>query len=98
VENYLTEGKDGNLLLKVKAVPGSSSSSVLGVVNDCLRVSVRAVPEKGKANKELVALLAAYFGTSRSNIEVIAGLTSRQKLIRITNLDYESARKRLSLS
>jgi uncharacterized protein (TIGR00251 family) len=98
VENYLTEGKEGNLLLKVKVTPGSSSSSVIGVVNDCLRVSLRSAPEKGKANKELVEVLAAFFNTKRAAIEVVSGLTSRQKLIRISNLDYETARKRLSLS
>jgi len=46
-------------------------------------VSTPAAPERNKANLDIIALLAEHFGVARSQVEIIAGGTSRQKKIRI---------------
>ncbi|MAK64241.1 MAG: hypothetical protein CMF75_05775 [Maricaulis sp.] len=48
-----------------------------------LAVKVRAVPEKGKANAALVALLAKQLGLPKRDVDVIRGATSRLKTVRI---------------
>ena len=48
-----------------------------------LRVRVSAVPDKGKANAAVVALLARVLGVSKSSIRVTSGETSRLKTISI---------------
>ncbi len=48
-----------------------------------LKARVRAVPEKGKANKALVRLLAGHFGIAKSAITITAGKTSRLKTVMI---------------
>ena len=48
-----------------------------------MRAYVRAVPEKGKANKALIKLLARQTGLARSAMTVIAGAHSRTKVILI---------------
>lgn len=48
-----------------------------------LAARVAAVPEKGAANAALVALLAARFGVSKAAVEIVSGLTSRVKTVRV---------------
>lgn len=73
--------------IDVKVVPRSSRSEVAGAMADgTLKVKVAAVPEKGKANAELCAVLAAHFGVAARQVEVIAGTTSTRKRVRISGL------------
>lgn len=73
--------------IDVKVVPRSSRSEVAGTMADgALKVKVAAVPEKGKANAELCAVLAAHFGVAGRQVEVIAGATSTRKRVRISGL------------
>ncbi len=70
--------------LAVKVVPRSAASSVAGAMADgTLKVKVAAVPEKGKANAELCAVLARHFRVPLSAVSVIAGATSTRKRVRI---------------
>lgn len=70
--------------LDVKVVPRASRSEVTGAMADgSLRVKVAAVPEKGKANEELCAVLARHFGVALREVEVISGATSTRKRVRI---------------
>lgn len=48
-----------------------------------LKVRLAAVPEKGKANAELCAVIAREYGVPASKVEVIAGATSTRKTVRI---------------
>jgi uncharacterized protein YggU (UPF0235/DUF167 family) len=48
-----------------------------------LKVKVAAIPEKGKANDELCAVLARHYNVPVRDVEVIAGLTSTRKRVRI---------------
>jgi uncharacterized protein (TIGR00251 family) len=76
--------RDGSLVLDIKVVPRARSSEVSALMADgSLKVKVTAAPEKGKANDEVCAVLAAFLGVPRRNVEVILGQTSRQKRVRI---------------
>lgn len=71
--------------LDVKVVPRSSRSEVAGTMSDgTLKVKVMAVPEKGKANAEVCAVLAAHFGVPVRDVAVIAGATATRKRVRVT--------------
>jgi len=70
--------------LAIKVVPRASRSEVAGTMADgSLKVKVAAVPEKGKANAELCAVLARHFDVLPSAVEVIAGAASTRKRVRI---------------
>jgi uncharacterized protein len=60
-----------------------------------LKVRVRAVPEKGKANQALIALMAKAFGVAKSRISLLSGDTQRKKILRI-DADPEEIEKRLA--
>ena len=71
----------------VKVVPRASRSEVAGLMDDgALKVKVAAVPEKGKANVELCEVLARHYSVPIRDVEVITGLTSTRKRVRISSL------------
>lgn len=76
--------RDGSLVLDVKVIPRSHTGEVAErMVNGALKVKVTAVPERGKANDEVCALLAGYLDVPKRNVEVILGHASPQKRVRI---------------
>ncbi len=88
------------LLLFLKVTPNASRDEIGEVVADVdgqgqLVVRVRAVPEKGKANKAVVKLIAKKLGCRASAVEVLKGDTSRQKQICIADLSEEELMARL---
>ncbi|MCL4853514.1 MAG: YggU family protein [Bryobacteraceae bacterium] len=71
--------------LRVKVIPKSSKSEVIGYLPDgTLKVKIAAAPERGKANAELCALLAKQFGVPRKNVVIVSGETSQHKHVRIS--------------
>jgi len=48
-----------------------------------ITIYLRSKPERGKANKELVERLASYFEVSKGKVQIISGLTSRNKVVEI---------------
>jgi len=70
-------------LINVKVIPKASKSEVIGLENDVLRVRLKAVPEKGEANEELIRLLAEYYGIPKSQITIVSGLKSRLKRVKL---------------
>jgi hypothetical protein len=46
-------------------------------------ISINSPPEKGKANKEIVKMLAKKFDVSISKIQILLGEKSKEKIINI---------------
>ncbi len=79
------QGRTGAVSFRVKVIPKSPRTEVAGTLADgTIKIKLAAVPEKGKANAELCAFLAREFGLSRNRVEVVAGATSPQKIVRIS--------------
>lgn len=78
---------DGALSLTLRIRPGARETKVTGVLEDgTIKISVRAAPEHGKANVELIKFLAKAFDVPRGNVELIAGEADRRKIVRITGV------------
>ena len=58
-------------------------SGKIAVSGNEITIFLRSRPEKGKANKELIAKLANYFAISTNKVHIISGVTSSKKLIEI---------------
>ena len=69
--------------IQVKVTPRASRNEITEAQNGVLKVKLTSAPEKGKANRTLIKLLAKRFGVAQSNVEIIQGLTSKTKLVRI---------------
>lgn len=76
--------ENGRMKLRVKATPNAKSSEVIGWEEDpragkVLRVRIAAPPVEGKANAELIRVLAGWLGVARSEVRLEKGGTSRIK-------------------
>ena len=72
-------------IIQVKVKPGARRS-LLSVSPDGLYVAeVKAQPVDGKANAELLALVAAHFGCPRAAVRIKSGGSARTKRIQISD-------------
>lgn len=83
---------DRGCIVAVRATPNAKLNRVQGVRDGVILVSVTQVAEKGKANKAIKKLLAKSLGLRQSQIQLIRGETSRDKLFLLESLDMEAAR------
>ena len=72
--------------LEVRVSPGSSRSKVSGLHGGGIKVAVRAPPQKGRANEEVIEVLAEFFGVPERNVSVVSGHTSKTKRVRLIGL------------
>ena len=84
----ITEHDEG-CCLPVRAQPGARKAGVLGEQAGALKVAVTAPPQDGRANKALVGTLAELLGVRRSQVELLAGATGRDKRFLIRGLSRE---------
>lgn len=69
--------------VSVRVVPNSSKNEVVGLYDGVLKVKVCAVPEKGKANKAVIELLAKYYGVKKPQVILLSGETSSHKVFQV---------------
>lgn len=74
-------------ILSVSVVPGASKSEIVGVEGGALKVRLAAPPVEGKANRELVRLLARALGVRGSDVEIVAGHRARLKKVQVYGAD-----------
>lgn len=65
----------------LKVVARSSRQKVEKISEGDYKIWVKAVPEKGKANQEIIEILAGYFETTKSKIKIVGGKTSSKKMV-----------------
>jgi uncharacterized protein (TIGR00251 family) len=85
----------GGVLLQVRAHAGAKRSEIRSFQDGMLKVSVAQAPEKGKANKSIIELLADALSLKKSQIELISGATSPQKKFLIRDIDRETLASRI---
>jgi uncharacterized protein YggU (UPF0235/DUF167 family) len=77
------------LALHLRVTPNAASDRIEGLETradgaEVLKVRVRAVPEAGKANKAVIALIAGLLDVPKSAVAVTAGETGRLKSLLIS--------------
>lgn len=83
---------NSGVVLSVRTQPGSSKNRIIGEYGGRLKLAVTAAPEKGKANKAVIELLADALHTNESSLRIISGESSRDKKIMIDGLTPEDIR------
>lgn len=68
--------------IKVKVKPNSKTDEV-SLEGDSFIVKVKEPPREGKANQAVIKLLAEHFGVSQSQVRILSGFRSRNKVIEI---------------
>jgi uncharacterized protein (TIGR00251 family) len=73
--------------IRLRVAPGAAGNAIVGRHGDGWKVRVAAAPERGKANDALIGLLAETLLVPRSDLVVVSGLGSRDKIVAVTGLD-----------
>ena len=79
-----------NVRFAVRLTPRSAVERVDGVVDGVLKVRVMAPAVDGAANAALIRLLADELEIARRDLQIVAGATSRQKLVVVDGVDPEA--------
>ena len=79
--------------LTVRLQPRASATEVVGVHGDALKVRVTAPPVDGAANSMLVKLLARTFGVPARAVTIVAGGSSRTKVVDVAGVSEEDVRR-----
>jgi len=83
--------------IKLLIKPNSAVTRINGIYGDRIKIKLAAVPEKGKANKELINFISGKIGVPKKNIKIIAGEKSIYKEISVkSDKDLKLAVKLLS--
>jgi len=90
----ITDAKKG-AAFTVHVVPRASKNEIAGRMGDAIKVRLTAPPVEGKANKALVAFLAEQLGVRKSQVEIVAGETSRNKMVSVLGLSPVEVEERL---
>lgn len=77
-------------------MPGARTSSVVGRLGEAWKLRVHAPPERGRANAEVVALLAATLGLERADVRVVTGHAARDKVVELAGISNEDAERLLA--
>jgi uncharacterized protein (TIGR00251 family) len=77
---------NGRVRFSVRVQPRASRSEVVGVHGDALKVRLSAPPVDGAANISLVEFLADVFAVRHGDVRILAGETSRSKIVEIEGI------------
>jgi uncharacterized protein (TIGR00251 family) len=88
-------GKMGSALA-IRVTPRARKNEISEILSDgTIKIRLTAPPVEGKANEALVDFLSEILDTSSSNIEIIAGASSRNKLVSVLNMDSETTNEKI---
>jgi len=71
------------MLLRIKVKPGSKRPRIEEDEAGALTVHLKSPPVDGKANEELVSVLASRYGVAKSRVRIKTGLAGRSKTVEI---------------
>lgn len=91
---HLEPNSDGVILL-VRAHAGARRNALKGIHAGALQVMVTQAPEKGKANKAIIELLADKLDLRKNQLELLSGETSPQKKFLIRETTAEDLKQRI---
>lgn len=86
----------GGVRFGVHVRPRSSRSAILGVREGSLDVALTSPPADGAANAELIKLLARALDVQRGAVSIVAGASSRSKLIEVSGTNSADTRAKLA--
>lgn len=75
------------MYIQIKVIPKSRVTEFIEKMDDeTYKIRVKAAPEKGKANAELIRFLSKTLKIQKDDILIISGHTDTRKLLKIPDL------------
>lgn len=94
-ESLSISERAGAVRISVHVRPKSSRSAVLGVRDRCLDIALTSPPADGAANSELQKLVARVLEVGQRDVSIVAGASSRNKVLEVHGINMSDARSRL---
>lgn len=89
----LEADRDQGILLSVHVQPRASKNAFAGIHDGAVKLRITSPPVDGKANGQLIEILAKMFHVPKSEVTLASGQQSRRKRFRIAGVAYEAALK-----
>lgn len=86
---------DRQTTLTLHIQPGAKKTEVAGEHGDALKIRLAAPPVDGKANSALIAFVADRLGLAKSAVSLKSGLTSRRKVLEVSDAPADTAERLL---
>jgi uncharacterized protein (TIGR00251 family) len=71
------------VILSVKVKPNARTSSLVQEPDGSWRAQLKSPPVDGKANAELIGLIAKHFRCSKASVVIKSGASGRTKLVSV---------------
>jgi uncharacterized protein (TIGR00251 family) len=71
------------LILQIKVKPRARVSELTQAPDGTWTAKLKSPPVDGKANEELIAIVAEHFHCPKSAVEIKAGASGRMKLVKV---------------
>jgi len=75
--------EQNKIYINVRVKAHAKTSAVEKITSRSYKVQVKSLPLKGQANKEVIKVIASYFGVPASNVEIVRGHKSSIKRIAV---------------
>ena len=79
----------------IKVQPRARKNAITGMVGDAIKLALTAPPVEGKANQACIEFLAEFLNVPRASVTIVAGQSSRNKVIRIAGRTAAQIAERL---
>jgi len=91
----LHDGKKGSALA-VRVTPRASRNEIVDLLDDgTIKIRIASPPTDHEANETLIEFLSQILGVPKSRLDIVAGVTGRDKLIAVVDMDAETAHQRI---
>ncbi|MGZ8397922.1 MAG: DUF167 domain-containing protein [Gemmatimonadales bacterium] len=86
------------MLVRFRVQPRASRDEIVGLHGEAVRIRLTAPPVDDSANDALVRFIAELLCLPRPAVRLVAGRSSRSKVVAITGATLEEVRSRLGLA
>ncbi len=85
------------ITLSVRIQPRASKNEIARMENGTIKIRLTAPPVDGAANEALIRFLADALSVPKSQVNIVSGHTSRDKIVRISGAGKADAERKLNL-
>lgn len=78
--------KDSRVYINIIVKPNSRKSEIVGIHDNRLKIAIKAQPQEGKANKELLKFLSKFFDLPISYFEITLGVSCKEKRVALLSI------------
>jgi uncharacterized protein (TIGR00251 family) len=79
----------------IRVHPRARKNAITGVIGDAIKLTLTAPPVEGKANEACVEFQAEFLNVPRASVTIVAGQSSRNKVVRVAGRTAAHLQERL---